>query len=136
MIYLDSAAVLKLARIERETAQLVGWLNARPDTPLVSSALIEVEVPRALRRHAPGALAAMPSALARVVRFEMDATVRATAGAIHDRQLRSLDSIHLATAMLLAGDADAGLDFFVTYDKRLLATAAEHGLPVASPGAD
>jgi predicted nucleic acid-binding protein len=136
VIYLDSAAVVKLARAEQGTAQLVSWLNGRPDTALVSSVLIEVEVPRALRRHEPGSLAALPSALARVVRFEMDTTVRATAAAIQDRTLRSLDAIHVATAMLLAGEADSGLDAFVTYDKRLLAAAADNGLPVASPGAD
>lgn len=132
MIYLDSAAVVKLARVERETAPLVRWLNERPDTPLVSSSLLEVEVPRALRRHEPGSLAAMPSALARVIRFEIDGTVRATAAAFQDRMLRSLDSIHLATALLLSGDA--GLTAFVTYDKRLLAAAADQGLPTASPG--
>lgn len=133
MIYLDSAAVVKLARVERETAELVGWLNAQPSKALVSSVLIEVEVPRALRRHEPRSLAAMPSALARVVRFEIGGSVRATAGAFTETHVRSLDAIHLATAMLLAGE-DNGLDAFVTYDKRLLAAAAEHGLPVASPG--
>jgi predicted nucleic acid-binding protein len=133
VIYLDSAAVVKLARVERETVELVSWLNARPDMSLVSSALVEVEVARALRRHAPAALAGMPAALTRLVRFEIDATVRATAAAFPDAHLRSLDAIHLATAMLLAGDVD--LEAFITYDKRLLAAAHATGLPVACPGA-
>ena len=132
MIYLDSAAVVKLARAERETAELVSWLNARPDMSLVSSVVVEVEVASALRRHAPAALAGMPSALTRLVRFEIDATVRATAAAFPDAQLRSLHAIHLATAMLLAGDVD--LEAFITYDKRLLAAAHATGLPVSCPG--
>jgi predicted nucleic acid-binding protein len=44
--------------------------------------------------------------------------------------LRSLDAIHLATALRL-GDALAA---FVSYDERLLAAAAQLGLPTASPG--
>ena len=45
MIYLDSAAVVKLVRQEACSADLVSWLNTHADVPLVSSALIEVEVP-------------------------------------------------------------------------------------------
>jgi predicted nucleic acid-binding protein len=52
VIYLDSAAVVKLVRQESHTAELVAWLNAHGAAPLVSSALVEVEVPRALRRSA------------------------------------------------------------------------------------
>lgn len=56
MIYLDSSAVVKLVHREAGSLELVGWLAERPITPLVSSALVEVEMPRALRRHAPSAL--------------------------------------------------------------------------------
>ncbi|MEV6814278.1 VapC toxin family PIN domain ribonuclease, partial [Micromonospora sp. NPDC051296] len=64
MIYLDSAAVVKLVRQEACSADLVSWLNTHDDVPLVSSALVEVEVPRALRRSAPQAfLRAASSAL-------------------------------------------------------------------------
>lgn len=93
---------------------------------------MEVEVVRALRRYAPEALAGIPSVLARLYRLEIDATVRATAAAYSDSTLRSLDAVHLATVQLVAGDLEA----FVTYDRRLLATAAAAGLPTASPGAD
>jgi hypothetical protein len=37
VIYLDSAAVVKLVRVEQHTADLVTWLNARPDAPLAAS---------------------------------------------------------------------------------------------------
>jgi hypothetical protein len=135
VIYLDSAAVVKLIRAETGTAELVAWLNERREAPLVSSALVEVEVPRALRRATPQALVGVPAALARLYRLEIDATVRATAATYADPTLRSLDAIHLATAQMLAADAGGSFEAFVTYDKRLLAAASGVGLPTASPGA-
>jgi predicted nucleic acid-binding protein len=134
VIYLDSAAVVKLVRLEAETTDLVNWLNARPSAPVVSSALVEVEVPRALRRSAPQALVGVPAALARLYRVEIDGTVRATAAAYHEPTLRSLDAIHLATAQVLAGEAGGTFEAFVTYDQRLLAAAIAVGLPTQSPG--
>ncbi|MBT2480562.1 type II toxin-antitoxin system VapC family toxin [Streptomyces sp. ISL-94] len=134
MIYLDSAAVVKLVRREHDSAELVAWLAERPQTPLVSSSLVEVEVPRALRRSAPQALAGVPGALTRLYRLEIDHAVRATAAVYADPLLRSLDSIHLATAQLLAGQPGAEPLTFVTYDQRLLKAAESMGLAVASPG--
>ena len=43
--------------------------------------------------------------------------------------LRSLDAIHLATALLIREDVDA----LLTYDDRLAAAATAHGLQVATP---
>ncbi len=137
MIYLGSAAVVKLVRAEPLTADLVDWLNTRRPLPLVSSALVEVEVevPRALRRSAPQALSRVPVVLARLYTLEIDVTVRAVAAAYDDPHLRSLDAIHLATTALLTDQRDVTLEAFVTYDKRLLAAATAAGLPTASPGA-
>ena len=135
MIYLHSAAVVKLVRAEAGSAELVEWLAERSHLPLVSSSLVEVEVPRALRRAAPQALVGVPAVLTRLYRLEIDATVRATAATYDDPLLRSLDSIHLATAQLLAGQPGGELAAFVTYDKRLLQAARAVGLETASPGA-
>lgn len=134
MIYLDSAAVVKMVRQESHSGDLVAWLNEHRDAPLVSSALVEVEVPRALRRSAPQALAGVPAAVGRLFRLEIDATIRATAAAFAEPALRSLDAIHLATAQVLANQSGAALLAFVTYDLRLLASARTVGLPTASPG--
>ncbi len=134
MIYLDSAAIVKLVRQEAYSADLVAWLNAHDDAPLVSSALIEVEVPRALRRSAPQALVGVPAAVSRLFRLEIDGTIRATAAAFTEPTLRSLDAIHLATAQVLTNESGAALLAFVTYDRRLLDSAKAAGLPTASPG--
>lgn len=136
MIYLDSAAIIKLIHDEPGSADLITWLDTQRDSPLVSSALVEVEVPRAIRRSAPQGLRGVPSALARVSRLEIDSIVRSIAAAFEQRFLRSLDAIHLATATLLNSELHGGLVAFVTYDKRLLEAAGEVGLPTASPGQD
>jgi predicted nucleic acid-binding protein len=131
MIYLDTAALIKLIRREQASDELADWIDQRRGTPLVSSVLVEVEVSRALRRSEPELLAAMPAVLQRIGLYEIDEVVRATAAAYHDAALRSLDAIHLATAHAVFGDE---LTAFVTYDKRLLASAEAQGLPVAHPG--
>jgi predicted nucleic acid-binding protein len=131
VIYVDSAALVKLVRLEHATQELVDWLNERSGIALVCSVLAEVEVPRAIRRVAPDALPAVPATLARLYRLEIDATVRSTAAALAEPSLRTLDAIHVATAVGLGADLQA----FVSYDESLLQTAGGLGLPVVSPGA-
>jgi predicted nucleic acid-binding protein len=133
VIYLDTAALVKLTHVEAETSALTTWLNDRTAEPLVASALVEVELPRALRRSEPGVLGAVAGVVARLYRIEINAAVRATAGAYTDPNLRSLDAIHLATAELLVASGKS-LSAFVTYDKRLAVAADHAGLPVIAPG--
>ena len=131
MLYLDTSALMKLIRREPESDSLADWLDAQTPAPWVSSTLIEVELPRALRRVAPSLLTDVPAIVARVARYEVDEVVRAAAAAYSDTALRSLDAIHLAT-----GDAVFGtqLTAFVCYDERLRAAATAVGLPTAAPG--
>jgi predicted nucleic acid-binding protein len=132
VIYLDTAALVKLIRVESESAALVSWLNQQPNEPLAASALVEVEVPRALWRSQPGVLGGVAAVIARLNRVEINAAVRATAGAYPDPTLRSLDAIHLATAELLIASGQR-VTAFVTYDKRLMEVARKAGLAVAAP---
>jgi uncharacterized protein len=132
MIYLDTAALVKLVRREVASDALVDWIGDHPDEMLVSSTLAEVEVPRALRRTEPALLAAVPALLGRIAVYEIDDLVRATAAAYDDPLIRSLDAIHLATADAVLGD---DLTAFVSYDRRLLAAATALGLSTTSPGA-
>lgn len=136
MIYLDSSALVKLAHPEQWTADLVSWLDARDDEALASSALVEVEVPRALRRQAPEYLERAPGVLSRLERVDLDVNIRRRAGSYDDPLLRSLDAVHLATAQTIDEADPGGLTAFVTYDSRLTAAAAERGLPVVEPGRD
>ena len=48
MIYLDSAAVVKLVHAEAESAALRGWLDERAETGWISSVLTEIAAFRAV----------------------------------------------------------------------------------------
>ena len=54
MIYLDSAAVVKLVHAEAESQALRDWLDERAETGWTSCALVEIESFRALARVCPG----------------------------------------------------------------------------------
>lgn len=133
MIYLDTSAVVKLVNAEQQSDALADWLDDRSEIRWVSSALVEVELARAIIRSGRlEQLAAIPAVMARLDLFEIDDVVRTTAASFQDPGLRSLDAIHLATASVAA--SVASLAALVTYDKRLAAAASEVGLPIAMPG--
>jgi hypothetical protein len=132
MIYLDSSAVVKLVRREPGSDALAAWLQAQGDVALVSSCLVEVEVPRAIRRYDPDSLAHVEQVIARLYKVEIDVKIRAMAAAYDDRMLRSLDAIHLATAELLES-ATHELAGLVAYDDRLLVAAQARGLKTVRP---
>jgi predicted nucleic acid-binding protein len=134
VIYLDTSALVKQIRAEAESVALADWLDARSEMPCISSSLVEVELPRAIRAVAPEGLQAVPTVLARLNRFEIDSLIRATAAAYDDPRLRSLDAIHLATAQVAS--TNTPLAAFVVYDKRLALAAKELGLPITTPGQD
>lgn len=130
MIYLDTAALVKLVRREVESDALVDWLAVRQGELVLSSALSAVELPRAIRRTEPALLEDVPAVLARIAVYEIDELVRTTAAAYDHPDIRSCDAIHLATADAVLGE---DLTAFVTYDARLFAAAELIGLPVAAP---
>lgn len=133
VIYLDTSALVKLVRVEDESDDLADWLDQRTEMPWITSALAEVELPRAIIRAGQlDRLSSVPSVLARVDLFEIDDVVRTTAAAYQDPQLRSLDAIHLATASVAASIAT--LVGLVTYDSRLAEVATALGMPIAAPG--
>jgi uncharacterized protein len=129
VIYLDTSAFVKLVREERETADLEAFLRQRFPTTLVSSALLVVETRRAVLRHAPDLLARADLLLTRIDQVGVTRAVLEAASRLPDPALRSLDAIHLATALQLHRDLEA----LVTYDSRLVAAAGRLELPVATP---
>ena len=129
MIYLDSAAVVKLAHAEPESPALRRWLDERAETGWISSVLTEIEAFRALARYAPGAVSRLPAVLDQIDLIDLDPRIRILAQAVEPATVRSLDAVHLGTAL----HSRPGLTSFVTYDKRLLDAAQTAGLPVDSP---
>jgi predicted nucleic acid-binding protein len=129
MIYLDSAAVVKLAHAEPESAALRAWLDDRAETPWISSVVTEIESFRALARYAPGAASRLPAVLDQIDLIDLDQRIRMLAQTVTPATARSLDAIHLGTALR----SRSSLTSFVTYDKRLLDAAQATGLPINAP---
>jgi predicted nucleic acid-binding protein len=128
-LYLDSSAIVKLVAAEAESLALFGLVRRYEER--LSSVLARVEVHRAVRR-AGGSAAQRRRAdrvLARVALVRLDEPIIAMASQLRPTDLRSLDAIHLATA-LSARDDLAGI---VTYDERLARAAAAARLQVFQP---
>lgn len=129
LIYLDSSALVKLVVTEPESAALLELLAAWPDR--VSSGLALTEVPRAIRRAGLGAAERRRAqhVLARLVLVDVDRRIVTRAAPLDPPALRTLDAIHVATALLLGDDLGA----LVTYDARLAAAARRAGLEILTP---
>lgn len=126
--YLDASAVVKLMRAEAQTATLERYLTA--PRVLVSSRMLEIELSCVAHRQG------LPLALARgmatsIMLLPLDErTIELAQTAFHPPQ-RTLDAIHLATALQLGDD----LDVMVSYDVDQADAARRHGIAVEHPGA-
>jgi predicted nucleic acid-binding protein len=126
LAYVDASAFVKLVVREPESDALSTAIGIRP---LASSALLEVEAVVAVRRREPAEEATVRAMLRGVELVEIHADIRRAAANLADSRLRSLDAIHLATALAL-GDR-CGTVF--AYDERLATAAQAHGLTVSVP---
>jgi predicted nucleic acid-binding protein len=133
-VYVDSSALLKRSVEEAESNAVEEVLGRHIDDgdPLVSSSLAWIEVSRALRSRLDGEdhdviSEAIEDALSGVAERSIAADVVSLARRIGPNVLRSLDAIHLATAILV--DADA----LITYDERLAAAARDNDVTVVAP---
>jgi uncharacterized protein len=129
MIYLDSAAVVKLVHAEAESPALRAWLGERAETGWVSSVLVEIESFRALARYAPEAATRLHPVLDQIDLIGLSPRIRLLAQTVRPVTIRTLDAIHLGTALSIRRT----LTSFATYDKRLLDAAIAAGLPADSP---
>lgn len=129
MFYLDTSAILKLIVHEPESAGLLAFLAVEDER--ASSALASVEVTRALRRMEASrrVLQRAMEVLERISLIRMDEVILEEAAALEAAQLRSLDAIHLASALALGDELSA----VVTYDRRLAEGAISCGLETAAP---
>jgi len=130
--YLDTSAVVKLVRLERDSSALRRWVLEREEAgdAIVSSDVLRTEVIRVARRAGDDALPGTGvSVLDRIAIIQIDAAVFQRAGYVGSPSLRSLDALHVAAALELGPD----LGGIVAYDERLIVAAGEAGLPTASP---
>lgn len=127
-VYLDSSAFVKLAVEEPETRALRAFLAER-DGRRVSSALLRTESLRAVRQLGGDVLSTVREGLRRIDLVAIDDRILDAAGTLEPRVLRTLDAIHLATALAVGDD----LETVVTYDERMADGARLLGLPTAAP---
>ena len=126
MLYLDTSAVVKLLLVEEESLALQAFIG---DQDWASNALLRTELIRALARVDPSVVPRALDLLAQPSLLAIGTQVLDTAALLSPPSLRSLDAIHLASALQLRDELTA----FVAYDDRLLAAASALGMPVASP---
>ncbi|MFO1539714.1 MAG: type II toxin-antitoxin system VapC family toxin [Chloroflexota bacterium] len=128
VLYLDSSAFVKVVVAEAESAALRTYLAAA-GSRFASSALLRTEAVRAVRHLGPDALTTVRDALRRVDLVSVDDRVLDAAGILEPKILRTLDAIHVATALALGDDLEA----IITYDDRMLTAARALGLPAVAP---
>ncbi len=126
--YIDTSALVKLVSVERETAAIHEWVAAN-SPELVSSQLMQTELLRAVGRSRAAAESSIVDGLDAIDLLPATAAIFESAGRLSPTDLRSLDAIHLATALDLADDCDG----IITYDTRLTEASHAHGLTVLAP---
>jgi len=129
LYYADTSAVIKLLAEESHSKAFAAFYDAHAEAEWVSSALLRIEVTRAVARAMPALLPDARDLLLAFSCIAIDDDIVEGAMNEPDRGLRSLDAIHLATARILAPELDA----LVTYDDRLASAAIDAGLATLAP---
>jgi predicted nucleic acid-binding protein len=138
LLYLDASAIVKTVRANEEdgAVALRAFLQG---ADLIGSELLLTEVPRALQRVAAEsprfeleqALQLAAVILDSLALRSVDDALLIGAGMLGEPYLRSLDAIHVVTALYVYP-----IDAFVTYDKRQATAARLAGLQTVAPGAE
>lgn len=127
VIYLDASAIVRIVADEPGRHAAVAYVALHEAR--VTSVVSAIEVPRAVARKRADAAPAAALYLHDLVLVALDRGIVSRAGSLTPVSLRTLDAIHLATAMELGPELHA----LVTYDTRLADAARSLGLPVAAP---
>lgn len=128
LVYADSSALVKLLVEEAETVELRAHLAG--EVALASSRLALTEVPRAVAvaDSGTGVRAEAEGLLSRCLLVEVTEGLLRQAARLAPTELRTLDAIHLASALRVEPDE------MLVYDHRLRRAADAAGLPVGHPG--
>lgn len=124
LIYLDSSVALRTILDVPERARVQSWMDEAGS--LVSSRLLRTEVVRVLRREDRPLVDGTPL-LDRVGLLEIGRDTHAVAESI-ERHVRTLDALHLASALLLGEPV-----VVATHDRTMKDVAAHLGLGVVDP---
>lgn len=130
LLYLDASALVKLIVPEAESLSLLRLLLAWPRR--ITSHIAFVEVHRAIRRLPKGEddlCRRAEEVLSSVNFMDLNFGILGEACFLEPEHLRSLDALHLASALFLGNQ----LGGFVTYDRNQALAAARRNLKVFSP---
>jgi predicted nucleic acid-binding protein len=127
-LYVDSSALVKLVIEEPESTALEAYLPR--DAVLATSRIALVEVPRATALANPSEEVRQETArlLQACLLVAVSDRVLRDAAAITSREVRTLNAIHLATALHVEADD------LIAYDRRLLTAAKAERVKVTAPG--
>ncbi|MBA3364221.1 MAG: type II toxin-antitoxin system VapC family toxin [Actinobacteria bacterium] len=130
LVYLDSSAILKLVVRETETDALARYLG---QAQTIASEIASIEVPRAayLKTGAEETVSRAEELLRYFHLLELDDELQREAARARPSELRTLDALHLVSALRVRDEIDA----VVAYDRRLGEAARAAGLRVDAPGA-
>lgn len=124
--YVDASAIVKLVVLEEGSDAMLRWYVE--SDRIATSRIGIIETTRVVRRRAHDA-GHLRRVLGSIEVIECDAMVGDRAGGIEPTTVRTLDTIHVASALALGAELDA----FVTYDERLADAARAAGLPTVAP---
>ncbi|MDR1449285.1 MAG: type II toxin-antitoxin system VapC family toxin [Propionibacteriaceae bacterium] len=128
LYYLDTSALVKMVKEEPGSAAFQDlWLSG---AEFASSILTKTELLRAVRFGGDAATCQARATLEAVDLLPLDNFIAETAAGLAPAILRSLDAIHVASALALIPDLAA----VVTYDTRMADAARLAALPVLAPG--
>lgn len=127
-VYVDTSAAAKLLVEEAESAALADRLDILSDEghALLSSLLLETELRRLAVREGLDQ-SAVTNLISRLDLYELPRSVFHEAGLLPGPHLRTLDALHLATALRVQASV------VMTYDDRQAAAARSLGLLVEAP---
>lgn len=127
-LYCDTSALVKLIIKEAESVALLKFL-CKSDLQLTSSEICEVELTRTIKKIEPELQRDAESLLQDMVLLPLTPAIRSRAGNLRPMHLKSLDAVHLATAI----EIQASSNSFLSYDKALNMAARGAGLEPVSP---
>ncbi len=126
--YIDTSAIVKLVVAETHSNALIKWVRSA-ETAFVTSDLARTELFRVVHRVAPEFTRAARMVLETFVVLKVPTEVYEHAGRLDPPTLRTLDALHLSSALSLGDD----LEGLVTYDERLAAAGHAHGISILHP---